>query len=564
MEKDNLVRSAGTEFEPNNEMGSEINAPSFHLQTPPHSQNPTQFKSDKEKHVLSFEGLSNLNYDSGDAHPPTDNLGNQQLSQAKPPIFQLKSSSSYGMPDETLNKMSNSFGTDFSDVNIHSDSKSATDAGALAYTQGNDIHFAPGQYDPASQSGQELLGHELTHVQQQREGRVQANNVVNGMPLNDDKSLEDEADAGGRKAVQMKNSERKSKNHVQYSTIQLYRAKNEFEFGGPDGLEESFSWPSDKEKKPWIQNIEVEFDKWELDLVDRIIPFGTATANYYKSKRSSLSMAASGGSKELGLTKAKKNAGNWYLQGEGFSDAPNAKEKDGPTHQYVKRNANGHRYGSMDYAIFYDGGRAIHSGFLALSSHGCIHIADRSSLQNMNYHTVLNHTIINVKFVGNLEDIIKKGKFSDEKDKKRRDTIMEFRNHWQSKRYKEASWTFKKMDEGDKDFELKAIKEKYQLKDYLGWTPGDSVENVIKSLETEGAKFGKPLKNIDEALKEEAYYLIESIKNIPKNIDFDTYKFTKQALTIKNPKFSIKTQSKSIFNIRKKETCFTREQGIKI
>ncbi|MBK6371858.1 MAG: DUF4157 domain-containing protein [Saprospiraceae bacterium] len=108
------------------------------------------------------------------------------------------------MPDETLNKMSSSFGTDFSDVNIHSDSKSATDAGALAYTQGNDIHFAPGQYDPSSQSGQELLGHELTHVQQQREGRVQANNEVNGMPLNDDKGLEAEADEGGRMAVQMK------------------------------------------------------------------------------------------------------------------------------------------------------------------------------------------------------------------------------------------------------------------------------------------------------------------------------------------------------------------------
>jgi len=46
--------------------------------------------------------------------------------------------------------------------------------GAQAYTQGTDIHFAPGQYQPSSQGGQELLGHELAHVVQQADGRVKA------------------------------------------------------------------------------------------------------------------------------------------------------------------------------------------------------------------------------------------------------------------------------------------------------------------------------------------------------------------------------------------------------
>ena len=44
--------------------------------------------------------------------------------------------------------------------------------GAQAYTTGSDIHFAPGQYDPHSPAGQEVLGHELWHVVQQKEGRV--------------------------------------------------------------------------------------------------------------------------------------------------------------------------------------------------------------------------------------------------------------------------------------------------------------------------------------------------------------------------------------------------------
>lgn len=131
--------------------------------------------------------------------------GNDAVSSASPPPFQLKSSPS-GLPEDTLNQMSGAFGQDFSGVNIHADSQSAVDSGALAYTQGQDIHFAPGQYDPKSQSGQELIGHELTHVVQQNEGRVQANNQVNGMPLNDDHGLEKEADEMGEKVAQHKSA----------------------------------------------------------------------------------------------------------------------------------------------------------------------------------------------------------------------------------------------------------------------------------------------------------------------------------------------------------------------
>ncbi len=52
---------------------------------------------------------------------------------------------------------------DFSDVRIHENSTSAVSLNALAYTRGNDIHFAPGQYKPNTSHGQNMLGHELTH-----------------------------------------------------------------------------------------------------------------------------------------------------------------------------------------------------------------------------------------------------------------------------------------------------------------------------------------------------------------------------------------------------------------
>ncbi|GAB4411175.1 MAG: hypothetical protein OHK0039_16110 [Bacteroidia bacterium] len=99
--------------------------------------------------------------------------------------------------------MESAFGADFSDVKIHADSPKAPEVGALAYTQGSDIHFAPGQLDTASSKGRELLGHELTHVVQQREGRVQPTGEVQGLPLNDDAGLEREADEMGSKVSRL-------------------------------------------------------------------------------------------------------------------------------------------------------------------------------------------------------------------------------------------------------------------------------------------------------------------------------------------------------------------------
>ncbi|ABU58897.1 eCIS core domain-containing protein [Roseiflexus castenholzii] len=67
------------------------------------------------------------------------------------------------------------FGHDFSQVRIHADARAATVArslDALAFTVGNDIAFAPGQYQPGSDEGRALLAHELTHTIQQTGGAV--------------------------------------------------------------------------------------------------------------------------------------------------------------------------------------------------------------------------------------------------------------------------------------------------------------------------------------------------------------------------------------------------------
>lgn len=99
-------------------------------------------------------------------------------------------------------KMEASFGTSFGDVKMNTNSQEAQAIQAKAFARGNEVHFAPGQFNPETQGGQELMGHELAHIVQQRQGRVQANAThAKGLAVNDDRGLEDEADRMGRLAA---------------------------------------------------------------------------------------------------------------------------------------------------------------------------------------------------------------------------------------------------------------------------------------------------------------------------------------------------------------------------
>ncbi|PWT95631.1 MAG: hypothetical protein C5B52_17440 [Bacteroidetes bacterium] len=85
---------------------------------------------------------------------------------------QLSSSRGSGspLPKETRSQMESSFGADFSNVRVHSDSRAvemSKNLHAQAFTSGSDIYFNQGKYDTGTQSGQHLLAHELTHTLQQ-------------------------------------------------------------------------------------------------------------------------------------------------------------------------------------------------------------------------------------------------------------------------------------------------------------------------------------------------------------------------------------------------------------
>ncbi|HEX3126494.1 MAG TPA: DUF4157 domain-containing protein [Thermoanaerobaculia bacterium] len=64
-------------------------------------------------------------------------------------------------------------GRDLSQVRLHTGANAgglARSIQARAFTVGNDIAFAPGQFSPSTHSGRQLLAHELTHVIQQQPG----------------------------------------------------------------------------------------------------------------------------------------------------------------------------------------------------------------------------------------------------------------------------------------------------------------------------------------------------------------------------------------------------------
>lgn len=87
-------------------------------------------------------------------------------------------------------------GLPMDDVIVHYNSSKPAQMKALAYTQGTDIHVAPGQ--------ERHLGHEAWHVVQQKQGRVKPTTQMKGINVNDDSVLEKEADVMGKKAVQLK------------------------------------------------------------------------------------------------------------------------------------------------------------------------------------------------------------------------------------------------------------------------------------------------------------------------------------------------------------------------
>lgn len=98
-----------------------------------------------------------------------------------------------GMPEPLKTGLESMSGMDLSDVQVNYNSSKPAQLNAHAYAQGNNIEVAPRQ--------EQHLAHEGWHVVQQKQGRVQPTSSAHGVAINDDVSLEREADVLGHKAL---------------------------------------------------------------------------------------------------------------------------------------------------------------------------------------------------------------------------------------------------------------------------------------------------------------------------------------------------------------------------
>ncbi len=98
---------------------------------------------------------------------------NGVAADAEAAVDRAASSTGAPLPTHIQRQFEGSLGADLSGVRVHTGGESqqaAQAVGAKAYTVGNDIHFAAGNYQPDDPFGMHLLAHEVAHTVQQSGG----------------------------------------------------------------------------------------------------------------------------------------------------------------------------------------------------------------------------------------------------------------------------------------------------------------------------------------------------------------------------------------------------------
>ncbi|WP_394209195.1 DUF4157 domain-containing protein [Enterovibrio calviensis] len=121
-------------------------------------------------------------------------LAGSGVSMTKPPMSTNSQQPDGHLPEELRQRAEKTFGAEFPEAKLYTGGvaqRYARQLQAKAFTAGSDVYFGSGFYNPDSQQGLSLIGHELTHVVQQRRGLSFAK--LNGSS----DAYEQEADRGG-------------------------------------------------------------------------------------------------------------------------------------------------------------------------------------------------------------------------------------------------------------------------------------------------------------------------------------------------------------------------------
>lgn len=141
------------------------------------------------------------------SYPLSDSSGDKELNAAMqrrmaehfPGISSLSQGSGkkVELPEELKGSIEAHFAHSVDNLTFR-ESQDVTQIGAKAYARGDEIHFAPGQFRPDTAEGRKMIGHEISHVAQQRSGQAGPGGVVNLDP-----AMESRADLHGDAVVSM-------------------------------------------------------------------------------------------------------------------------------------------------------------------------------------------------------------------------------------------------------------------------------------------------------------------------------------------------------------------------
>ena len=176
-------------------------------------------------------------------------------------------------------------------------------------------------------------------------------------------------------------------------------------------MEQSFDAGKDRQTKPWIELVTVEFTGTDTDADGSVFWAGSATVHYHDNpvKLADFTFKVAGGSAQLGRTTAgsftvSRIEGYGYNSGSA-SGTPGAdfqwSEREGPRKRYSKQDpVTKERAANMSFAVFYHAGEALHAGPLVqLPWMRPCGLGQRGSRwKQINYHSVVGLTRVNVTY----------------------------------------------------------------------------------------------------------------------------------------------------------------------
>lgn len=144
------------------------------------------------------EEIQMKKYEEGESVSNGVGSGKRENLGFDPEASDQKNVDNNGLPHQLKSGIESLSGISLDDVKVHYNSQVPAQLQAHAFAQGSEIHIAPGQ--------ENHLPHEAWHVVQQKQGRVKPTRQLKGkFNLNEDESLEKEADQMGAKSLSQSN-----------------------------------------------------------------------------------------------------------------------------------------------------------------------------------------------------------------------------------------------------------------------------------------------------------------------------------------------------------------------